>query len=329
MKKISAVLITLSMLFSTSNLFAKDWDPTKKPIEIIVPYAPGGGSDRTARLVGDIFTQHGWKNIVVNRPGNNSVLGTNYAAKATPNGYTLFMGGDGTMDANLAFKNKVEGIEYNEDSFTPIIPLGQNGFFLIAPINSPVNSYDEFRNYVRRNPNKFNLGFWNTLEATAFLAWAKLDGLPSPTIINYKGSAPARMDILSGNLDFAMDTLPTTAQLFQAGKLKILAAVTNEGIVEMKALDPAVKITNLAEKYPELNVYAWRGLYAPAGTNPAIIKEINQVINQGLKTKEIGDRLPPRDRFGMGGTPEQLHRIQFNILARYKNMTKYIDSASQ
>jgi tripartite-type tricarboxylate transporter receptor subunit TctC len=326
MKHIYTLLIITITIFASGNLRAKEWDPTKTPIEIVVPYAPGGGSNRTARLVGDIFTEHGWKNIVVNKPGNNSVIGSNYAAKAKPDGYTLFMGGDGTMDANLAFKNTIEGIEYNEHSFVPIIPLGQNGFFLIAPITSPVKSYDEFRTYVRRNPNKFNLGFWNIQEGNAFLVWAKLDGLPSPTIINYKGSAPARMDILSGNLDFAIDTLPTTAQLFQTGKLRILAALTNEGVVEMKDLDPTIKITNLAKKYPELNVNVWRGLYAPAGTDPTIIKEINQVINQGLKSKQFSERVPQRDRFGMGGSPEQLYKIQSNILNRYRNMSNYIES---
>jgi tripartite-type tricarboxylate transporter receptor subunit TctC len=325
MKNIYKFLVIAITILASHTLFAKDWDPTKTPIEIIVPYAPGGGSDRTARLIGDIFTEHGWKNIVVNKPGNSSVIGTNHAAKANHDGYTLFMGGDGTLDANLAFKNSLEGIEYNENSFAPIILMGHNAFFLVAPANSPVNTYEEFRTYVRRNPNKFNLGFWNILEANTFIVWAKLDGLPSPTIINYKGSAPARMDILSGNLDFSIDSLPTTAQLFQTGKLKILATFTNEGIIEMNALDPAVKIPNLSKKYPELNVNVWRGLYAPAGTDPAVIKEINRVINHGLTLKQFSDRVAQSDKYGMGGTPEQLHKKQSDILNRYRNMSKYLE----
>jgi len=313
------------MIFSVGHAWATDWDPTKKTIEIIVPYAPGGGSDRTARLIGDIFSEHGWKNIVINKPGNSSIIGTNQAAKAKPDGYTLFMGGDGTMDANLVFKNGLEGIEYNEHSFAPIIPMGQNAFVLIAPVNSPVNSYEEFRTYVRRNPNKFNLGFWNIQEANAFLVWARLDGLPRPTIINYKGSAPARVDILGGNLDFAIDSVPTTAQLYQTGRLKILAAFTDEGLLEMKAVDSSIQIPSLAWKYPELNVHIWRGLYAPAGTDPAVIKEINRVVNQGLKLKQFIERVAPGDRYGMGGTPEQLHKIQSGILNRYRNMSKYLE----
>jgi tripartite-type tricarboxylate transporter receptor subunit TctC len=308
---------------------AKEWDPTKHTIEIIVPYGPGGGTDRTARIVNDIFTMYGWKSIVINKPGNNSIIGTNYAAEAKPDGYTLFMGGDGTLDANFVFKNTTEGINYTENSFTPIVPLGKNGLILIAPKSSPVNTYDEFRTYVRRNPNRFNVGFWNFNQASTFLMWARLDGLPLPQIIVYKSSSAARADIVGGNLDFAFDSVPNTAQLYQSDKLKILVALTNEGVTEVKALNSKANIPDLSQKYPELNVYVWRGLYAPTGTSPAIVKEINQVINQGLKNKTIISRLASVDQYGVGGSSEQLHKTQSNVLNRYRNISKFIESMPQ
>jgi tripartite-type tricarboxylate transporter receptor subunit TctC len=326
MKTLRAMLALIFMFVLAGPVLAIEWDPSKKVIEIVVPYGPGGGSDRTARLVSDIFTSHGWKSAVINRPGNNSIIGANVAAEARPDGYTLFMGGDGTLDANFAFKNQTEGMKYSENSFAPIVPMGKNGIILITAKTSPVNTYEEFRTYVRRNPNRFNVGFWNVNQANVFLAWARLDGLPLPQIIYYKSSALARMDILSGNLDFAFDTVPSTAQLYQADKIKILAALTNAGVNEVKAINSGASIPNLSQKYPDLNVHVWRGLYAPAGTNPAIIKQINQTINHGLKSKEFSARLASVDQFGVGGTAEQLQHTQQDVTNRYRNVARVIES---
>jgi tripartite-type tricarboxylate transporter receptor subunit TctC len=326
MKKIILAFTVGVISLFASNLAAKDWDPVKNTIEIVVPYGPGGGTDRTARIVSDIFSVHGWKSVVVNKPGNNSIIGTNYAADAKPDGYTLFMGGDGTLDANFVFKNSAVGITYTENSFTPIIPLGKNGLILIAPKSSPVNTYEEFRTYVRRNPNRFNVGFWNLNQASTFLMWARLDGLPLPEIIVYKSSAAARADIVGGNLDFAFDSVPNTAQLYQTDKLKILAALTNDGVAEVRALNPGAVVPDLSQKYPELNVYVWRGLYAPTGTSSAIVKEINQVINQGFKKKEFIERLSSVDRFGVGGSSEQLQKTQFDVLNRFRNISKFVET---
>lgn len=331
MKKIYGSIIVCIMAFFASNLSAAEWDPTKKPIEIVVPYGPGGGTDRVARIVQETFTINGWRSVVVNKPGAGGIIGANYAAEAAPDGYTLFMGGDGTLDGNLVFNNTSGNLmKYNERSFVPIVSLGRNGWILIAPANSPVNSYEEFRTYVRRNPNKFNVGFWNANQANAFLAWARLDGLPLPQIVIYKSSSAARTDIMGGNLNFAFDSVPSTAQSYQAGKLKILAGLTVESITEVKELDPSLNIPNLSKKHPELaHVGTWRGLYAPAGTNPAIVKEINQVINQGLNDKTIKDKIASIDRQGVGGSPEKLNQTQLDILNRYRGISKFIESMPQ
>lgn len=331
MKKIYTLLLIV-LLSTTTHVFASEtWDPTKKPIDIVVPYGPGGGTDRVARIVQDTFTMHGWNSVVVNKPGGNSIIGANYAAEAAPDGYTLFMGGDGTLDANFVFNNTASNtMKYTEHSFVPVIPLGRNGWILIAPSNSPVNSYEEFRTYVRRNPNKFNVGFWNINQANVFLVWARLDGLPLPQIIIYKSAAAARTDIMGGNLDFAFDSVPSTAQSYQSGKLKILAALTTEAATEVKDLDPNASIPNLSKKYPELaHVGTWRGLYAPAGTNSAIVKEINRVINQGLNNKAIKDKIASVDQYGVGGNSEKLYKTQLDILNRYKAVSKFIESMPQ
>jgi hypothetical protein len=320
---IMAILMVL--FFANSSALANNWDPTKKTIEIVVPYPPGGTADKVGRQLTEIFTVHGWKSIVLNKPGADTVIGANYVAVAKPDGYTLYLGGNGFIDANIAFDKKAPGIEYTENSFAPIVFLGHNTLFLIAPANSPVNSYEEFRTYVRRNPNKFNLGFWNSYTANIFHGWARLDGLPSPSIINYRGSAPLMLDIMGGNLNFAFDAVTNIKQPYQSGKIKILAALTKDGITDMKSIDPALKIPNLSQQYLDLNLNIWYGLYAPAGTDPTIIKEINQLINLSLKDKKFIDSFSAMDISGQGGSPQDLKRVQAGVLNQLRNVAKNIE----
>jgi tripartite-type tricarboxylate transporter receptor subunit TctC len=269
-------------------------------IEIVVPYPPGGNSDRVARQVEEILNTNGYKAVVVNRPGADTVIGANYVAKAKPDGYTLYMGGNGFLDSNIAFKTKAPGIEYTTSSFVPVVPLGYTPLALVAPKNSPFQTYDEFKKYIRSNPDKFNLGFWNSYTAKLFLEWAEVENLPAPTIINYKGSAPQVVDIVNGNLLVAFDTQTTARQYADADKITYLA-----------------NLSDLAKKNPSIDLRIWYGIYAPAGTNNSIIKELNQVINQSVNSPKYKERFQQLEIYDVGGSQEKLKRTQektYNIL---------------
>ena len=184
------LLFVLLILVSTAA--QAEWDPVKKPIEIVVAYPPGGNSDRVARVIEEMFTLHGWRAVVINKPGADTVIAANFVARSQPDGYTIFMGGTGFLDSNIAFKQKSPGIDYTESSFAPVVPMGISTMVLAVPANSPVNNYAELKDYVRKNPKRFNVAYWNRNTANLFTYWAKLEKLPMPQIINYKGGSCRR-----------------------------------------------------------------------------------------------------------------------------------------
>jgi tripartite-type tricarboxylate transporter receptor subunit TctC len=175
------MLVALSSIAS-----AQGFTPTTKTVEIVVPYPPGGATDKWARVLDEIFQAQGWKSVVLNKPGADTVIGSNYVAAARPDGHTIYVGGNGFIDANIAFRQRAPGIEYTENSFAPIISLGAGTAVLAVANNVPVNTYEEFKEYVKKNPEKFNLGFWNTTLATSFMSGPSAKAYHDPTLFSTK-----------------------------------------------------------------------------------------------------------------------------------------------
>lgn len=317
-----AVLLSLALL---PLAHSSDFDPTKNPIEIVVPYPPGGATDKWGRVLSEIFTQNGWKSVVANRPGADTVIGSNYVAKSTPNGHTLYVGGNGFIDANIAFKKQAPGAEYTETSFAPIVPLGAGTAVLAVNRDVPVNTYQEFKEYVRKNPNSFNLGFWNTYTANIFYEWARKEGLPKPNIIFYKGSAPQVADLLGGHIPFVFDTFTAMAPHYEANKVKILAVLDSRGTEIVKKTNPKANIANLGKMHSELDVPIWYGLYAPAGTPNEVIAQINQVINTALKNPKYTQDIESLHIANFGGTPQEQQQVQTRVLNNMRNVSKNLE----
>ena len=317
-------IITLALLVLSLSAFA-EFDPVKKPIEIVVAYPPGGNSDRVARIIEEMFTNHGWKATVVNKPGADTVIAANFVAKAQPDGHVLFMGGTGFLDSNIAFKNKADTIEYTESSFTPIIPIGISTMVLAVPANSPVNSYAELKEYVRKNPKKFNVAYWNRNTANLFTYWAKLEKLPAPQIINYKGGGQQIIDLVGGNVDFAFDVLSTMKPHWQSGKIKIIAALTPDGAQLVREANPAVTIPALSRLHPELDLNIWYGLYAPAGTDFATVSRIHNAVTQGLTNPVYAEKLKAIGIINPGGSFKDLQAVQTKTYRLLKNTSKNVE----
>lgn len=319
-KKLLFVLLALVSLTAQA-----EWDPTKHNIEIVVAYPPGGASDSVARIINEIFNNHGWKSIVLNKSGADTVIGANYVAHASPDGYTLYMGGNGFLDSNIAFKDRAPGIEYTETSYTPVVPMGISTLVLAVPADSPINSYEDLKAYVKKNPKKFNVGFWNKYTANMFILWAKLEGLPKPTIINYKGSAPEMTDLMGNHLDFSFDTYVSMKGPWQSGKVKIIATLTKEGEQLVHKTNPQARVTNLSKLHPDLDLNIWYGLYAPAGTDFSTVAQINAVVNEALKDPKYSKTLGEIEIVGPGGTIAELNATQQKTLKLLKNVSKNVE----
>jgi tripartite-type tricarboxylate transporter receptor subunit TctC len=316
-KIIFALLLTVA--------FVNSYAEQSKPIEIIVPYPPGGATDKWGRVISEILNERGQPSVVLNKPGADTVIGSNYVAAAKPDGNTLYIGGNGFIDANIAFKQKAPGIEYTPDSFAPIIPLGAGTAVLVVSNNVPVNNYKEFKEYVKKNPEKFNLGFWNSYTANIFYEWAKKEGLPKPNIILYKGSAPLAADVLGGHLPFAFDTYTSMAPNYNAGKVKIIATLDNKGVDIVKKDNPKAQVVSIAKRVPEVDVSIWYGLYAPAGTPREVVAQLNAAINTALQDPKYTKNIEALHIANFGGTPDEQRQVQVKTLNIMRNVAKSIE----
>ena len=283
------------------------------PIEIIVPYQPGGAASDYARLVAKMLTDHGKPSIVINRPGGDAVIGANLVAKSTPDGHTLLLGTTSTMSANLVFPPP--GIEYNKQSFVPIVQLNQLSMVLAVPANSPVKNYEQFKFYVRANPEKFNLGFYNAGIANIFYDWAERENLPAPNIVLYKGSGQLDIDLASGSIPFAFDNFAAPiVPLINDGRIRVIATLDSKSVQYVSKelrIDPPANLS--------IDFGVWYGLFAPAGTPAPAITELNSIINQSKMEPRYKEELTALKITQFGGTPNDLSQLQkrdFNTLKK-------------
>jgi tripartite-type tricarboxylate transporter receptor subunit TctC len=291
-------------------------------IKIIVPYVPGGMPTSYAHLTAEIFNNNGLPTFVSNIGGADGVIGTNLAAKAPPDGKTLFVGAGSVLASNVVFN--ATGREYDQKSFTPIVLYNQVGLVLAVPAESPIKNYEQFKFYVRANPEKFNVGIYNSNVGKFFLEWANKENLPRPEFIAFKGSLP-NVTALAGNQEpFAIDVFSTPIlPLVQAGKIRIIATFDEVSAEEFKKLMTGAPITNVAKIHPELETGVWWGLFAPAGTDPKLINQYNNIINQAVRNNEYQTKFSVLDLRKIGGKPERINILlnrDIQTFTRVKNL---------
>jgi tripartite-type tricarboxylate transporter receptor subunit TctC len=320
MRYCSVILTFVLLLLVSSKTYSAQFDPTKKSIEIVVPYGTGGATTKLAHVISEIFSDRGWKSIVVNRPGGDNVIASTYVAESAPNGYTLLMGGNGFTDKLIAGQKGSINLSYSRSNFTPVVLLGKSPAVLIAGADTPVNNYSEFKEYVKNNPKKFNLGFWYNSKILS--AWAKEENLPEPTIVLYKGSAQQTTDLLGGHISFTVDNFANVVQLIQAKKVKVLAVLDSTGSRLVSRVDPDAQPFIIGKKYPDLDIPIWFGLFTVAGTPPATVNKINQVLNDAFQDPYYIKNFNALYIHESGGSANDLQKMQNSYI---KNMSKFIN----
>lgn len=318
------IFVFLTMLISGLAIGDTSWQPPG-PIKIIVPYAPGGSTDKWGRLISKILSDRGWENYIENKPGADTTIASNFVAESKPDGTTLYLSGVGFLDANISFKQRPDGIKYTEQSFTDIVPVGSGTLVLAVANNVPVNNYSEFKDYARKNPNKFNLGFFNQYISNLFYVWARKEGLPQPAVIMYKGSAPLDADLIGGQIPFAFDTYNTIAPFHQAGKVKVIAVLDTVGYDVVKKANPKLELYSIAKHYPELSMPIYYGVSGPARMSPAAVKEINGVINTALKDPKYSKEMEDMFITVKGGSPQDLNNAHKGLRTLFKNVAKEVE----
>ena len=276
--------------------FAQQWP--SKTIRYIVPFPPGAFNDTLGRTIAtDLSKVLGQPVVVDNRPGGNSIIGTEAAAKSPPDGYTLF---GAALPFSVIQSLYKTSFDVTKD-FAPITLAGFSANLLVVHPSFPPNSVKELIEYARRNPGKINYGSSGNgtsvhLAMELFKSMTKTYMLHIP----YKGSAPVVADLIAGQVDVMFDNMPNVIGHVRAGKMKALAVTTAQRSPQ------APEIPTVAEAgVPGYEQTAWFGVLAPAGTPREIIGRLNGEIIKLLNSADV------KERFGKQGvevrtsTPEQ------------------------
>jgi tripartite-type tricarboxylate transporter receptor subunit TctC len=284
--------------------------PTQ-PIRLVVPWPPGGGVDTTARLIAQPLSQKLGQPIVIdNKPGAGGNIGTEIAARAAPDGYTLLMGSISPNAINVHLYSKLPFDIYKD--FTPIIFVSSVPNVLVVPAGSPFTSVAELIAFAKANPGKLDyasggVGSSQHLAASIFKSAAKIDVVHVP----YKGTAPAEADLVGGHVQFMLDTT-TCLPFIAAGKMRALA-------VASKKRNPALPNVPTFDELGIPGVYSssWYGLMGPAGMPRPIVDKLNADMREILASDDMKRKLVEFGAEIGGGSPEDFAGFIAAEIKRY------------
>jgi tripartite-type tricarboxylate transporter receptor subunit TctC len=280
MKRLLAVLFFLLPAFAFAQY-------PNKPVRMIVPFAPGGASDFVGRILQPRMTELLGQQIVVdNRPGASGNIGMDAAAKAAPDGYTIYLGNVGTVALNPSVFPKL-GVVPTRDFIAVTQVVDVPGVFVINPAVQ-ANTVKDIVAIAKAYPGKLNYaspgaGSQNRLEMEVFRKLENLDMVHVP----YKGGAgPAVAGLVGGETHMMFVTASSAINHVKSGRLKILA------VTSAKRLDAFPGVPTMAESgYPELTSGSWQGIFVPAGTPKEVIDKLYTATIESMKTPEVGQRL--------------------------------------
>lgn len=271
-----------------------------KPITIVVPFAAGGATDITARLIGTQLGEALHTTVIVdNKPGANSQIGTVAVVRAAPDGYTLLMGTTSLVN-NVHFYPKMQ---YDASrSLMPVVGVVDvPAFLLVGPTVKETNAKD-FIAMARKSNEKLNYtsaGAGSTLHLAA--EWFKSNVGFKAQHVPQRGSGPAVTSLAGGEVDFSFENLGPAQPQMDAGRVRMLAIAAPKRFPTLPNV-PTLKEAGL----PDTDMSSWFVLMAPTGTPAPVIQTLNSEVNKALAKPEIRDRLIKLGLVPMGGTPDQL-----------------------
>ena len=280
--------------------FAAHAQYPSKPIKMVVPFPAGGTTDIMARAVAaDLQKAFGQAVIVDNKAGAGGNIGSDYVAKAAPDGYTLLMGTVGTHAINVTLYPKMPYDAVKD--FVPVSLVAGVPNVLVAAPGFPVNSVKELIDAAKKAPDTVTFassGSGTSIHLSGEL-FKQLAGVQM-THVPYKGSSAALPDVMSGQVNVMFDNAPSVMQHIRGGKLKAIAVTSGKR-------SPALpNVPTIAESgVAGYEASSWFGVLVPAGTPKEIVDKLSQAIAKALRTPEMKDRLAGQGAEAIGNTPEQ------------------------
>ena len=288
-----------------------------RPIRMIVPSAPGSGPDIMARSIGQKMTDAWGQQVVIdNRTGAGGVIGSEAAAKAAPDGYTLIMGNAGSHAVNVSLHAKLPYDPLRD--FAPVTLVSSAPNLLIVNPALPVHSVKDLIALARAKPGALSFSSGGN-GSTAHLSGELLGTLAGLRIVHvpYKGAPAGVLAVISGEVAFALPNIPPALPHAKTGKLRALAVTTAKR-------SPAVPdLPTIAESgLPGYEATAWFGVLAPTGTPRAIVDRLNALIVKALRTPEMKERLLADGAEAIGSTPEAFAAVMRRDIAKWAEVVK-------
>jgi tripartite-type tricarboxylate transporter receptor subunit TctC len=304
-----------ALALGSASLFAQSDYPTK-PIRMVIPYAPGGGSDIVARIVGQKMSESLGQTVVVdNRPGAAGMLGAELAAVAPADGYTMLLA-DSSYTINASyFKQK----RYDaQKSFVPVSLIADTPYLLVVHPTVPAANLKEFIALAKAQPGKINVGSAGNgsgshLTGALFMlkAGVNLNHIP------YKGSGPSTADVVAGQIQSTFATAPGAVPFIKAGRLKALVAASPKRSATLPDVPTFVELG-----FKDIVVTNWYGVVAPAGTPKPVVQRMYKDIGRAIALSDVRERLAGAALEPVTPAPEQFAQLIDAELQRWAQVIK-------
>ena len=287
-----------------------------RPIRLIVPFAPGGSNDIMARLAGQKLSESlGTQVVVDNRAGGSGIIGTDIAAKAAPDGYTVLM-----MSLTLAVNPSLYSkLPYDtEKDLAPVTLVASAPLMLVVHPSIPAKSVQELIAYAKANPGKLNFGSGGP-GTTPHLAGEMLKAMAGirMTHVPYKGGGPALNDLVGGQIQLMLENIPSTLPHAKSGRLRALAL---SGLKRSPLVPDLPTLDEAGLKGYE--IVGWNGLFVPSGTPRQIVTRLHGDIAKALAQPDVKERLATMGAEPVGNTPEEFRAFVKAEIVKWAKVVK-------
>jgi len=315
MKTFARVLTGLALVLSTGVSVAQDYPD--RPIRMIVPFPPGGGTDVLAREAAIAVSKStGWTIIPENRPGSGGNIGVDIVAKSAPDGYTIVLGQTSNLAINPTLFPK---LPYDpEKDLAAIGLIADAPLVIVVPATSKLKSFDDMIEVAKKEPGRLTYASSGngTVAHLAAVQLQKAAGIEL-THIPYKGAAQASNDLIGGQIDMYLSSVPTLIGHVRNGKMRALAVTSSERSPDLPDTPTIAERGN-----PGFEAVTWFGLAAPAGAPEDVVVRLNSEFNKALQSAELGKKYREQGARVLTSTPQEFAKLIHDDRIRWGKIVK-------
>jgi len=309
-----AALAIAATSLITVTAFAQGWPA--RPVRLVVPFPAGGGTDIITRELANKVTASGYTIVVDNKPGSGGNLGVDAAAKAMPDGYTLVMGQTSNLAINPTLYSKLPYDPLKD--LTPVSLVASSPLVIVASAESPYKTLADVVKASKEKPGSINYASSGngTVAHLAAESFQKAAGIKL-THIPYKGASQGVTDVISGQVQLYVSSIPTLIGHIKSGKMRPIA------VTSAKRVDDLPQVPTVAESgYKGFEAVTWFGVLGPANLPKDVVAKLNADINKALKDPELAKKLGDQGADVAGSTPEQFTKLIRDDITRWGKIVK-------